>query len=67
MYTQIIRQAVVWNEEHLQIIRQGVEVWNEWRQKNPELRPNLNGAILSENVTTDNKWEVVQKPKKICR
>jgi len=32
------------NEEHLQIIRQGVDVWNEWRQKNPELVPDLSGA-----------------------
>jgi uncharacterized protein YjbI with pentapeptide repeats len=41
------------NEEHLQIIRQGVAAWNKWRQKNPELIPdlreaNLKGASLSE-------------------
>jgi len=35
------------NEEHLQIIRQGVEAWNDWRSKNPQLRPNLNGSDLS--------------------
>ena len=35
------------NEEHLQIIRQGVEIWNEWRQKNPELIPDLSEANLS--------------------
>ena len=34
-------------EEHLQIIRQGVDVWNEWREKNPELIPDLVQAILS--------------------
>jgi len=32
------------DEEHLQIIRQGVHVWNEWRQKNPELKPDLREA-----------------------
>jgi hypothetical protein len=29
------------DEQQLQIIRQGVEVWNEWRLKNPELIPDL--------------------------
>src|SRR6516162_6910823 len=33
-------------EEHLQIIRQGVDVWNEWREKNPELIPDLHRANL---------------------
>jgi uncharacterized protein YjbI with pentapeptide repeats len=36
------------SEEHLQIIRQGADVWNEWRQKNPELVPNLVRALLRE-------------------
>jgi len=36
------------NKKHLQIIRQGVDAWNEWRRKNPELRPNLRGADLHE-------------------
>jgi uncharacterized protein YjbI with pentapeptide repeats len=35
------------NEEHLQIIRQGVDVWNEWRLDNLELRPDLSGADFS--------------------
>jgi uncharacterized protein YjbI with pentapeptide repeats len=34
------------DEEHLQIIRQGVDVWNEWRQKNPKLKPDLRQADL---------------------
>jgi uncharacterized protein YjbI with pentapeptide repeats len=33
-------------EEHLQIIRQGVSAWNEWRKKNPELIPDLRRAYL---------------------
>ena len=36
------------NEEHVQIIRQGVEVWNDWRQKNPEVVPDLSKADLSQ-------------------
>jgi Pentapeptide repeats (8 copies) len=34
------------NEEHLKIIRQGADVWNEWREKNRGLQPNLSKADL---------------------
>jgi uncharacterized protein YjbI with pentapeptide repeats len=34
------------NEEHLKILRQGVEVWNRWRKDNPNIKPNLRGAYL---------------------
>jgi hypothetical protein len=27
--------------EHLEILRQGVEVWNEWRKHNPQIKPDL--------------------------
>ena len=36
------------NEEHLAILRQGVAVWNAWREDNPNVRPNLVEAELSE-------------------
>ena len=35
------------NEEHLQIIRQRVVVWNEWRKKNPDIEVDLVGADLN--------------------
>jgi hypothetical protein len=40
------------NYEHLKILKQGVRVWNKWRQEHPEVRPalreaNLGGADLS--------------------
>lgn len=35
------------NQEHLDILKQGVEIWNKWREKHPEIRPDLNGADLS--------------------
>ena len=37
------------NEKHLAILMQGVEVWNEWRQGNPEIIPDLNFANLSDS------------------
>ena len=35
-------------EEHLKILRRGVAVWNDWREKNPEMIPDLSEAHLSE-------------------
>jgi hypothetical protein len=35
------------NEEHLKILKQGVEVWNRWRRENPDVRPDLSRANLS--------------------
>lgn len=36
------------NPEHLEILRHGVKEWNEWREKHPEIQPELSGADLSE-------------------
>jgi Pentapeptide repeats (8 copies) len=36
------------NEDHLEILRQGVGAWNAWRGKNPLARPDLSGANLAE-------------------
>jgi uncharacterized protein YjbI with pentapeptide repeats len=32
------------NEEHLAAIRQGVQAWNEWKAKHPDIKPNLSFA-----------------------
>jgi uncharacterized protein YjbI with pentapeptide repeats len=29
------------NPKHLKTLNQGVEVWNKWRKKNPDVRPDL--------------------------
>ncbi|MGB0561163.1 MAG: pentapeptide repeat-containing protein [Spirulinaceae cyanobacterium] len=34
------------NPEHLEILAQGVEVWNEWREQNPGIRPDLKTSSL---------------------
>ena len=34
------------NPEHLDILKQGVKVWNAWRRENPDVRPDLQGADL---------------------
>ena len=36
------------NEEHLAILRQGVDVWNVWREANPQVQPNLYQVDLRE-------------------
>lgn len=36
------------NEEHLALLRRGVEVWNEWREKNSKISPDLREADLRE-------------------
>ncbi len=35
------------NQEHLSLLKQGVEVWGEWRLKNQSITPNLIGANLN--------------------
>lgn len=34
------------NAEHLAILKEGVERWNEWREENPEVKPDLSGTNL---------------------
>ena len=33
-------------EEHLEILKQGVEVWNRWRKENPRIIPDLRDVCL---------------------
>jgi uncharacterized protein YjbI with pentapeptide repeats len=32
--------------EHVEILKEGVEVWNKWREKNPDIEPDLSEADL---------------------
>jgi uncharacterized protein YjbI with pentapeptide repeats len=40
------------NQEHFDFLKKGVQAWNQWRKKHPNIRPNLvranlSGAVLS--------------------
>lgn len=35
------------NDEHLKILKKGVEAWNKWRIDNPQISPDLSGADLN--------------------
>jgi uncharacterized protein YjbI with pentapeptide repeats len=46
------------NRQHLKILKQGVERWNEWREENPEVRPDLAKADLGEaNLSGASLWQ----------
>jgi hypothetical protein len=32
------------NDEHVAILKKGVDTWNAWRRENPDIRPDLSGA-----------------------
>ena len=36
------------DQEHLDILKQGSQIWNDWREKNPDVKPDLRGADLHE-------------------
>jgi len=35
------------NNEHVALLKQGVDAWNAWRRENPDIRPDLTRADLS--------------------
>src|SRR5260370_12476285 len=37
------------NQQHLDILKQGIKIWNEWRKQYPEIQPNLSEAILNQS------------------
>lgn len=38
------------NAEHLAILKEGVEVWNEWRELNPKIKPDLSRVYFVEFI-----------------
>jgi uncharacterized protein YjbI with pentapeptide repeats len=43
----------MFNEEHLTILRQGVEAWNKWREENPKVIPNLSQVNFDRRLFED--------------
>ena len=41
------------NSEHLAVLKQGVEVWNQWRTANPGIRPDLSQADLPNEALSE--------------
>jgi hypothetical protein len=41
-----VKEILMANPEHLEILNRGIEVWNRWRNQNPYIRPDLNKANL---------------------
>jgi uncharacterized protein YjbI with pentapeptide repeats len=35
------RGSKVANQEHVELLKRGVDEWNQWRENNPNLRPDL--------------------------
>jgi Pentapeptide repeats (8 copies) len=47
------------NNEHLQMLQQGVATWGNWRQRNPAIRPDLSGAnLMGANLGGADFWNV---------
>jgi Pentapeptide repeats (8 copies) len=42
------------NDEHVALLKQGVAAWNAWREKNPDIRPDLSDATLGVNLSRAN-------------
>jgi hypothetical protein len=49
------------NEEHLEILKQGIKVWNKWRKKSG-IQPDLSGADLSDALL----WKADLREAKLC-
>ena len=45
------------NKEHLEILKQGVKPWNQWREEHPEIEPDLwNADLRYSNLWNANLW-----------
>lgn len=41
------------NSEHIDILRKGVDAWNQWRKDNPSVKPDLSEADFTTNIACD--------------
>lgn len=47
------------NEEHLAVLKKGVEAWNEWRRKNPKVKPDLTDTQISSTTLGGENFEKI--------
>ena len=45
------------SQEHLNILKQGVDAWNTWRETNPNVEPDLSGADFCEPIFSNSNIE----------
>ncbi len=41
------------NYKHVELLKEGVQVWNDWRSADPDIKPNLSGANLVQTVLVE--------------
>jgi hypothetical protein len=44
------------NDEHVAILKKGVDAWNEWRERNTDVRPDLRAVNLSGQTSAARAW-----------
>jgi hypothetical protein len=40
----MVRKRAMTDQKHLEILKQGVAVWNKWRRKHPKIKPDFSNA-----------------------
>lgn len=53
MGPRLLLEKAMANEEHLAILKKGVEVWNKWRKENPEVKPDISYEYLRDEKLGD--------------
>ncbi len=47
-FLSLRRNPSMADQDHLALLKRGVAAWNEWRKQNPQVQPDLSGAVLPE-------------------
>lgn len=55
------------NQEQLEILKQGVEVWNRWREENPEVRPELRSPEIKTKPFLNIAYARLPKSRQLCK
>src|SRR5579885_2002312 len=47
-FLSLRRNPSMADQDQLALLKRGVAAWNEWRKQNPQVQPDLSGAVLAE-------------------